>query len=139
MHPEPLVRKAPHVIFNYLIETRRKITDIALLVLGARKFEGGVIAQDVLAYSRLPIVGSWNHSRSGSPCQACDPAGGGGWNPEEIHENRFRWDRVRVCQDADYACFAKNPKNDPRRFIFLDRLVPGRATITVHQCVHAGI
>src|SRR5438270_106645 len=139
MYPHPLIRKAPHIVFDYLIETRRIIKDIALLVLGGSELERRLITQAVLAYSGIPVVISRNYRRSSASCQPRNSAGRGGGNAEEVCENSFGRNRVLVRQNSDDASLVKNSKNDACRLVFIDWPVPGRAAVTIHERIDTGI
>src|SRR5690242_4430789 len=114
MYPKPLIGEAPHAVFDRLIETRRIVVDIALLVGRDDELHGGLIAQAIFADLGIPVVKGRNDGCSGAPCQPGNPTGGRSGNSEEIGEDGFSGNRILIRQNSDDSSLVKNAKNRAR-------------------------
>ena len=113
MEPEPLVRVAPDVVLEHVVEASGVFPHVALGVAGADQLQGRIKSQPIVAARLVPQDKYWNHRRLGAQGDAGQPGCGAGGQAKEIdkdvsvavhhvliHQNPDRTARAQVLEDA---------------------------------------
>src|SRR5580693_831401 len=73
MHPKPLVRIAPHVIFDHTRKSLRIFADISRVFACLREFDSRLEAQAILAKIIVPMEGPRHNRRACMLRETCEP------------------------------------------------------------------
>ena len=137
MHPQPLVRIAPHVVFDNLRKQRGVGDDVGFGVSGANQLGRGIEAQAVFLSIGSQIVKPGTTAASvrrlPAPCRwRCRP--GCRRNPR----TRPGWHHIGVHKHADGFAFAHG-RDQAASEIFVHSFVAVQGAIGTNQAVEVGI
>src|SRR5690348_2562462 len=128
-----------NVIFYDAIETQGIFANVGIFILRALESDGGTEAEPIFPQRIVPREKSGNDGGTGATREAGKSSGGGGGKAEKIHEGAFIERSVLVRENADCAAFVQDAQNGAGGIIFFYGPISGKATIAIHERVHAGI
>ena len=139
VHPQPLVRISPHVIFDCFCESLRVLANIRRVVPCADNSPLGLKTEPVFAGLAVPVNEAGNDGGASVQGESSDSGRRARGNAKKIPKDAFRGLRILVRQNSRPYPWPLKLSASARGLIFVDGSISVRAAVFRDQRIHQRI